>query len=100
MAPVNKEQLVQSAEKNVARGKLDLAIKEYERVLEESPRDASTLNRIGDLWLRLNKVEGDDGDLVVLGRLDVGTAKGGLLGTPATGGSAKPTGGRPKPKAH
>lgn len=57
MAPVNKEQLVQSAEKNVARGKLDLAIKEYERVLEESPRDASTLNRIGDLWLRLNKVE-------------------------------------------
>jgi tetratricopeptide (TPR) repeat protein len=57
MAQINREALIQSAEKNVARGKLDVAIKEYERVLEDAPRDASTLNRIGDLWLRLNKVE-------------------------------------------
>ena len=53
--PVNREQVVQAAEKLVAKGKIEAAIKEYRKVLEDSPSDTTTLNRVGDLWARLNK---------------------------------------------
>ena len=52
---VNREQVVQAAEKLVAKGKIEAAIKEYRKVLEDSPSDTTTLNRVGDLWARLNK---------------------------------------------
>ncbi|MEO8504106.1 MAG: tetratricopeptide repeat protein [Acidobacteriota bacterium] len=54
---VNREQVVQAAEKLVAKGKIEAAIKEYRKVLDDSPSDTTTLNRVGDLWARLNKNE-------------------------------------------
>lgn len=52
---VNREQVLQSAEKLLARGKLDQALKEYLRVLEDHPKDISTLNKVGDLYVRMNR---------------------------------------------
>jgi pilus assembly protein FimV len=51
----NREQVLQSAEKLLSRGKLDQALKEYLRVLEDNPKDISTLNKVGDLYVRLNR---------------------------------------------
>jgi pilus assembly protein FimV len=50
-----REQVVRSAEKYVARGKLDAAIKEYHKVLQDNPSDTSTLNRLGDLYARQSR---------------------------------------------
>ena len=52
---VNREQILQSAEKLLARGKLDQALKEYLRVLEDNAKDISTLNKVGDLYVRMNR---------------------------------------------
>ncbi|HXM77616.1 MAG TPA: tetratricopeptide repeat protein, partial [Thermoanaerobaculia bacterium] len=51
----SRDQLLQSAEKYVAKGKLDQALKDYLRVLEENPKDIATLNRVGDLYVRMNR---------------------------------------------
>ena len=51
----SRDQLLQSAEKHVAKGKLDQALKDYLRVLEENPKDIATLNRVGDLYVRMNR---------------------------------------------
>jgi len=50
-----REQILQSAEKLLSRGKLDQALKEYLRVLEDNPKDISTLNKVGDLYVRMNR---------------------------------------------
>ncbi len=52
---VNREQALQSAEKLLSRGKLDQALKEYLRVLEDNPKDIPTLNKVGDLYVRMNR---------------------------------------------
>jgi tetratricopeptide (TPR) repeat protein len=52
---VNREQILQSAEKLLSRGKLDQALKEYLRVLEDGPKDIPTLNKVGDLYVRMNR---------------------------------------------
>jgi tetratricopeptide (TPR) repeat protein len=49
---VRREQVVKTAEKLVARGKIEAAIKEYRKVLGDQPNDTNTLNRMGDLYLR------------------------------------------------
>ena len=51
---VQRDKVIASAEKLVAKGKIEPAIKEYERLLEDNPNDVNTLNRIGDLWVRIN----------------------------------------------
>ncbi len=51
----NRDQILQGAEKLLAKGKLDSALKEYLRVLEENPKDISTLNKVGDLYVRINR---------------------------------------------
>ncbi len=51
----NRDQLLQSAEKYAAKGKLDSALKDYLRVLDENPKDIATLNRVGDLHVRMNR---------------------------------------------
>jgi pilus assembly protein FimV len=53
----NREAAVAAAEKLVARGKIDGAIKEYRKVVADNPTDATALNRLGDLYVRLNKNE-------------------------------------------
>ncbi len=50
-----RDQLLRSAEKHIARGKLDQALKDYLRVLDDNPRDISTLNKVGDLHVRMNR---------------------------------------------
>src|ERR1700730_11801415 len=50
-----RDQLLQSAEKYAAKGKLGSALKDYLRVLEENPKDIATLNRVGDLHVRMNR---------------------------------------------
>jgi tetratricopeptide (TPR) repeat protein len=52
---VNREQVLQSAEKLLSRGKLEQALKEYLRVLEDNPKDIPTLNKVGDLYVRMNR---------------------------------------------
>lgn len=57
MAAINKEKILKSAQKFVASGRLENAIKEYEKILEQEPNDTTTLNTIGDLNLSLNRVQ-------------------------------------------
>jgi pilus assembly protein FimV len=50
-----RDQLLRSAEKHIAKGKFEQALKDYLRVLDDNPRDISTLNKVGDLYVRLNR---------------------------------------------
>ena len=50
-----KKDVLQNAEKLVQKGKIEAAIKEYKKVVARSPGDTTTLNRIGDLYVRLRK---------------------------------------------
>ncbi len=51
----SRDQTLQAAEKYVARGRLEQALKEYLRLLDENPNDISTLNKVGDLCVRMNR---------------------------------------------
>lgn len=53
----NRQAAIASAEKLVAKGKIDSAIKEYRKLLSDNPNDASTLNRLGDLYARIDKID-------------------------------------------
>jgi len=52
---LQRDKVINAAEKLVARGKIEPAIREYERLLDDNPNDVNTLNRIGDLWVRINR---------------------------------------------
>ena len=52
-----REKVMQAAEKLVARGKLSQAIREYRKLLQDNPDDTNTLNRVGDLYARQDKVD-------------------------------------------
>ncbi|MEL7058974.1 MAG: tetratricopeptide repeat protein [Acidobacteriota bacterium] len=52
-----REASVRSAEKYVSKGKLEAAIKEYKKVLLENPDDINTLNRVGDLYARIERYD-------------------------------------------
>jgi len=54
---INRESVTASAEKLVAKGKIEGAIKEYRKLVADNPNDAMTLNRLGDLYVRVNKIE-------------------------------------------
>src|SRR5688572_1414157 len=54
---VQRDKVIANAEKLVAKGKIEAAIKEYERLLEENSNDVNTLNRVGDLWVRINRTD-------------------------------------------
>ena len=54
---IQRDKIVASAEKLVGKGKIESAIKEYERLLDDNPNDVNTLNRIGDLWVRVNRTD-------------------------------------------
>ena len=55
--PIDREETLKKAEKFLRQGRLDQAIAEYERVVEDQPRDWTTANALGDLYLRANKTE-------------------------------------------
>ncbi len=52
-----RESLVASAEKALQKGKVEAALKDYLKVLEETPGDINILNKVGDLFVRLNRNE-------------------------------------------
>ena len=54
---LNRENVIRAAEKYVSKGKLEAAIKEYRKVLAENPNDANTLNRVGDLYARIERFD-------------------------------------------
>jgi tetratricopeptide (TPR) repeat protein len=54
---ITREQVVQAAEKYVARGKIEPAIREYRKLLADNPNDINTLNRIGDLYARIQRID-------------------------------------------
>jgi tetratricopeptide (TPR) repeat protein len=48
---------LRNAEKLLRQGKIDLAIGEYVRVVEEEPRDWNTANTLGDLYARAGQID-------------------------------------------
>jgi tetratricopeptide (TPR) repeat protein len=52
---VTRDQIVQSAEKHLSRGKLDQALKDYLDLLKSNPNDAFILNKAGDLCVRMGR---------------------------------------------
>ncbi len=53
----SRQKLISNAERLVGRGKLQAAINLYRKLLRENPGDTSTLNRVGDLYARLDQVD-------------------------------------------
>ena len=54
---IDRDATLRKAEKLLRQGRLDNAIAEYARVVEESPKDWSTVNALGDLLVRAGQVE-------------------------------------------
>lgn len=52
-----REAIIQNAEKLVSKGKIEAAIKEYIKIIEENPKDTNILNRIGDLYSRIHRIK-------------------------------------------
>jgi pilus assembly protein FimV len=50
-----RDRIVQSAEKNLSRGRLDQALSDYLRLLKDQPKDTFALNKAGDLCVRMGK---------------------------------------------
>jgi tetratricopeptide (TPR) repeat protein len=55
--PIDRGDTLRNAEKLVRQGKLDQAIAEYLRVIEAQPRDWTTGNTLGDLYLKIGQVD-------------------------------------------
>jgi len=54
---VNRDKILREAEKLVQKGRIDQAIREYEKLLKANPGDANTINRIGDLYGRVGEID-------------------------------------------
>ena len=52
-----RDEALKKAEKLLRQGKLELAIAEYARMIEDQPRDWNTRNTLGDLYIRASKPE-------------------------------------------
>lgn len=55
--PLNRETTLKQAERLIRQGKLEGAIAEYVRLVEDQPRDWSAVNALGDLYLRAGDVQ-------------------------------------------
>ena len=55
MAAINKRKMLESAQRNLQKGALDKALKDYQTILEADPRDANVRLKLGDLQLRAGK---------------------------------------------
>ena len=54
---MDREDVLWKAEKLVRQGRLNLAITEYKRVVDEYPQDWGTANTLGDLYLRAQQAD-------------------------------------------
>lgn len=52
-----RDQVIRTAEKYVSKGRIEAAIREYRKVLRGQPNDTNTLNRLGDLYARLQRFD-------------------------------------------
>jgi tetratricopeptide (TPR) repeat protein len=50
--PIDRDATLKKAEKLLRQGKLDGAIAEYVRLIEDQPKDWSSINALGDLYIR------------------------------------------------
>jgi tetratricopeptide (TPR) repeat protein len=55
--PIDRDDTLKKAEKLVRQGKLDAAIAEYLRVVDDQPRDWATANTLGDLYVRVGQTD-------------------------------------------
>jgi tetratricopeptide (TPR) repeat protein len=55
--PLDREDTLKKAEKLLRQGRLDAAIAEYLRVVEDQPRDWATANTLGDLYVRAGQAQ-------------------------------------------
>jgi tetratricopeptide (TPR) repeat protein len=53
--PIDRPAILRNAEKLLRQGKLDLAIAEYRRIVEDQPSDWNTANVLGDMYVRAGK---------------------------------------------
>jgi tetratricopeptide (TPR) repeat protein len=54
---IDRDATLKKAEKFLRQGRLDQAIGEYLRIIQEQPRDWSTINAVGDLLVRAGQLE-------------------------------------------
>ena len=52
LVPINREESLKHAERLLRMGRLDGAIAEYARLVEDAPSDWNAINALGDLYLR------------------------------------------------
>src|SRR5207253_1890719 len=50
-----RDEALKKAEKLLRQGKLDLAIAEYAKIVEDQPKDWNTRNALGDLYIRASQ---------------------------------------------
>ena len=53
----DKAKVLKAAEKSLSQGKINAAIKEYRQIVDNDADDFTTLNMLGDLYVRSNKKE-------------------------------------------
>ena len=54
---IDREAALKQAEKLLRQGKLDAAIQEYVRLIDDQPRDWNAINALGDLYVRAGDAE-------------------------------------------
>lgn len=55
--PIDRDATLKQAEKLLRQGRLDGAIAEYVRLLQEQPRDWNSMNALGDLYVRAGQTD-------------------------------------------
>lgn len=54
---ISRDKILKNAEKFIKEGKLDKAIEEYKKLVEENPSDWSTISLVGDLYVKVGKIK-------------------------------------------
>jgi len=54
---LKRDRVLKDAEKLVQKGKLEQAIREYEKILRRYPNDTTIINRVGDLYGRVGQLQ-------------------------------------------
>ena len=55
--PMDRDETLRRAEKLLRQGRLDAAIAEYASLVEDQPRDWTTANLLGDLYVRAGQID-------------------------------------------
>ena len=54
---INKSTILQNAQRYTAKGQIDNAIEEWQKLIAETPNDGNIYNTIGDLYLKKNAIK-------------------------------------------